>query len=66
MFKNIQALVLESPYTDISVVAKDNIGFGGPVLQHIMAQHFQNIDTIKKIETPILFIHGKKDQSIPF
>jgi abhydrolase domain-containing protein 17 len=65
-YQNIKALILQSPYTDISVVAEDNIGIKSNLLQVVMASHFQNIKTIKKIEAPILFIHGKKDLSIPF
>lgn len=56
--QNIKALVLQSAYTDISIVAEDNIGIKSTVLQHVMADHFSNIKAVKKIEAPILFIHG--------
>lgn len=39
--------------------------FGGSFLSRIISSHFDNSETVKKIESPILFIHGREDNMIP-
>lgn len=63
-YKNINALILQSAYTSIQHLAQ-NMTFGGSFLSRIISSQFDNSETVKKIESPILFIHGREDTMIP-
>lgn len=56
-------LILLSPYTSIRKAAKSVFG---KLLQYIIKDQFKNIEYMKKVTCPVLFIHGKKDKLIPF
>ena len=52
-----------SPYTSIKAVAK---GVAGKMGSFVVAERFRNIDEIKNVTCPALFLHGQKDKLIPF
>src|SRR5690242_15966005 len=56
------ALVLMSPYTSIKAVVKS---LAGTLVKSLVAERFRNIDEIKKVKSPVLFIHGMADTLIP-
>lgn len=35
-------------------------------MKFMISERFKNIDLVQKIECPILFIHGQKDDIVPF
>lgn len=51
------------PYTSIRGVAKD---VAGGLLQYFIAERFRNIEYLKHAKASTLFIHGKKDNLIPY
>lgn len=55
-------LILISPFTSIGEVVKSIVGFWN----FIIKDRFSNIDIISKVQSPILFIHGQKDDIVPF
>jgi len=57
------ALVLMSPFTSLRAVAENLVG---KVMKFLVSERFTNIEYIKKVSCPILFIHGQKDNLIPF
>ena len=64
---SVLALILLSPLKSIKEAIKTmfpklNIG---QVIQSLVKERFNNIETISKVTSPILFIHGKKDNLIP-
>ena len=60
--KPIGGLILVSAFKSIKAVVKSAFG---KLAAFFIAERFKNIELIKKIECPILFIHGKKDKMIP-
>ncbi|GKT36920.1 Protein of unknown function DUF818 like protein [Aduncisulcus paluster] len=57
--KNVAGLVLQSPLASAyRVVFK--------VKSTLLFDQFRNVDKVKTITTPVLIIHGRKDQIIPF
>lgn len=52
--KNISKLILISPFDTIKKVGNDLIGCFG----HIVKQHFDNEESIKKHNGKLLIIHG--------
>lgn len=58
---NPRGLILVSPYTSIKHVAAN---IAGKFLSLFMAHHFNNIGVIKKVNCPIIMIHGRKDDLI--
>jgi len=58
----IGSLVLISPFKSIKSVVKSVLG---TLAAFLIADRFKNIENMKKIVSPILFIHGKKDRIIP-
>jgi len=46
------------PYTSIRNVVKN---LTGSFISLLVAERFRNIDCIKGVKAPTLFIHGKKD-----
>ena len=64
---NVLALILLSPLKSIKEAIKTmfpklNIG---QVIQSLVKERFNNMENISKVTSPILFIHGKKDNLIP-
>jgi len=51
------------PYTSIRSVVKN---IAGSILSLLVAERFRNIDCIKGVKAPTLFIHGKKDELVPY
>lgn len=61
--KKVASLVLVAPFKSIKDVVKSTYG---RIAALFVAERFRNIDAIKEIVCPILFIHGKKDTMVPF
>jgi len=55
------ALILISPFKSI----RDTVGSICGPLKYMVADRFRNIDYMKKVSCPTLFIHGQKDELIP-
>lgn len=53
-------LILLSPYTNLKAVAKDFVS----ILSIMFRDRFRNIDHIQHITSPVIIIHGKKDEII--
>jgi len=58
----VGALILVSPFTSIEEVAKHLLGMLGAMLA---SSYWENLDSIKNVNCPILFVHGKDDRIIP-
>ena len=58
----IKGLILISAYTSIREAAKYKVG---GLLSKFVGNMFRTIDIIDKVECPILFIHGSRDDVIP-
>jgi alpha-beta hydrolase superfamily lysophospholipase len=60
---SIAALILQSPYTAIRNLVKEKVG---SVLSFIVnSRSWDNLEAMKEITCPILFIHGLNDTLIP-
>jgi fermentation-respiration switch protein FrsA (DUF1100 family) len=55
-------LVLISPFTSIQEVVKSIVGF----MKFLIQDRFVNINIIDQVKCPTLFIHGQKDDVVPF
>ena len=64
---NIMSLILLSPLKSIKEAIKTMFPKLklGAVIQSIVKERFNNMENISKVTSPILFIHGKKDNLIP-
>lgn len=62
--KKINALILETPFTSMQQLAQDKFPYLFPSL--FLKYKFDNIDKINNISAPLLIIHGKQDEVIPF
>ena len=58
---NPRATILMSAYTSIQSVA---VNVAGKFLSNFVSKHFNNLDKMKDINTPIIFIHGNRDDLI--
>ncbi len=58
------ALTLEAPFTSITDLATKQF----PIfpIRQILDQEWNNLDAIRKIDVPLLILHGKEDKVIPF
>lgn len=61
--KPIAGLILFSAYKSVKEAAKSLVG---GFLAAFVKERFKNLDAIKKVKCPVLFIHGRKDKVIPF
>ena len=63
---NVMALILLSPLKSIKEAIKTLFPKLkiGEVIQSIVKERFNNMENISKVTSPILFIHGKKDNLI--
>ncbi len=59
-----KALILESPFTNLKKLVSGLYPYLLPSL--FLKYEFNNIGKINKINTPLLVIHGKRDNVIPF
>ena len=59
----IKGLILESPYMSLKKLANQKAPYLLPSL--FLQFHFNNIDKINSVKSPILFFHGAKDSLIP-
>lgn len=62
-YPNVQALILESPYTALFDVAAKAYPFIPARL--LMRDRFDSLSKIKNIEIPLFIIHGEKDAIVP-
>lgn len=62
-YPNVQALILESPYTALFDVAAKAYPFV-PV-RLLMKDRFDNLSKVTDIKTPLFIVHGEKDTIIP-
>lgn len=60
--REVGALILISPF--ISIQEGSSIILG--IFKFLVAERFKNIERIKNVECPVLFIHGQKDSLIPY
>lgn len=51
-----------SPFTSLIDVAKHKLF----ILSWLLKDRFRNIDIINYVNDPVLIIHGKKDDMIPY
>ena len=61
---NFNSIILESPFTSIENSAK--IYYPYLPVKLLLKDRYDSINKIEKINTPILIMHGKKDDIIPF
>tara|TARA_X000001036_G_scaffold221848_1_gene207599 strand:- start:210 stop:1010 length:801 start_codon:yes stop_codon:yes gene_type:complete len=61
---NFNSIILESPFTSIENSAK--IYYPYLPVKLLLKDRYDSISKIKKINTPILIMHGKKDDVVPF
>ena len=61
---NFNSIILESPFTSIENSAK--IYYPYLPVKLLLKDRYDSINKIKMINTPILIMHGKKDDVIPF
>tara|TARA_B100001248_G_scaffold249357_1_gene222489 strand:- start:222 stop:1022 length:801 start_codon:yes stop_codon:yes gene_type:complete len=58
------SIILESPYTSMVKAAK--IYYPYLPVKLLLKDKYESVKKIKNIETPILIMHGKKDNIVPF
>ena len=61
---NFNSIILESPFTSIENSAK--IYYPYLPVRFLLKDRYDSINKIKMINTPILIMHGKKDDVVPF
>ena len=61
---NFNSIILESPFTSIENSAK--IYYPYLPVKLLLKDRYDSISKIKMIHTPILIMHGKKDDVVPF
>ncbi len=60
---NLQALVLETPYTQFTdLIEQKMLGFP---MRWFLDYRFDNLQQLKNIEEPVLIVHGTRDKLIP-
>ena len=61
---NFNGIILESPFTSLENSAK--IYYPYLPVKFLLKDRYDSINKIDKIRTPILIMHGKKDDIVPF
>ena len=61
---NFNSIILESPFTSIENSAK--IYYPYLPVKFLLKDRYDSISKIKKINSPILIMHGEKDEVVPF
>ena len=62
--RQVTGIVLESGFTSAQAMARRVVPF--LPLWLLMTYHFDNLDRVRHIECPKLFVHGQKDETVPF
>ncbi|AYB29728.1 alpha/beta hydrolase [Chryseolinea soli] len=62
--RQIAALILESPYISVEKLATEKYRYLFPTLY--LRYHFDNLSRINAVKAPLLVIHGRRDDLIPF
>ena len=62
--KDYNSIILESPFTSIENSAK--IYYPYLPVKFLLKDRFDSINKIKMVKTPILIMHGEKDDIVPF
>ncbi len=62
--QNFNGIILESPFTSIENSAK--IYYPYLPVKFLLKDRYDSIEKIKMINSPILIMHGKKDDVVPF
>jgi uncharacterized protein len=62
----VSGLILQSSFTNLQEVLKNYTRFKFFPLQFLLKYKFNVINKIASLQIPLLFIHGKKDQSVPY
>lgn len=62
--KKFKSIILEAPFTSLVDIAKKKY----PIypVKYLTLDKFDNLSKINKISSPLLIIHGKKDEIIPY
>jgi uncharacterized protein len=60
---NCRGLILESPHSSLGKLANEKLPFFFPSLY--MKYTFNNMEKINRVKSPVVFIHGVKDEIIP-
>lgn len=58
------SLILESPFTSAPAMA--GVLFPVPGIRHIVHSRFDIRDTVRRLSLPLMVIHGRADELIPF
>ena len=60
---NYKAVILEAPFTSVTEVAQKMY----PIfpVKYLIWDKFDNLSKINNLSSPILFLHGKKDEIVP-
>lgn len=61
----IRGIIVENTFTSISHLADIMIPFAKPIKRFVQRNFWSSIDTIKKINVPMLFIRSMLDEMIP-
>ncbi len=61
---NFNSIILESPFTSIENSAKNYYPY--LPIKLLLKDRYDSIDKIQKIKSPILIMHGKRDDVVPF
>lgn len=62
--QTVGGLILQAPYSSILDVARWRVNAELP--ESLLATKFDNRARIKEVDAPVLIIHGKSDETIPF
>ena len=62
--RKVRAVILEAPLTSTVEIARSTYWF--LPLKLILTDQFRNIDHISSVRAPLLLIHGKRDEIIPY
>ena len=60
----VKAVILEAPLTSTVEIARSTYWF--LPLNLILTDQFRNLDNIREVEAPLLLVHGKRDEIIPY
>lgn len=61
---DVAGLILEMPYTHLCAAARNRYPYVPAC--HLMFDRFDTLDKIAQVRAPVLVIHGRKDQIVPF
>ena len=62
--KNFNGIILESPFTSIENSAK--IYYPYLPVKYLLKDRYDTISKIKMVKSPIMIMHGEKDDVVPF